>query len=50
MITKKFYQQYLLDLFYYKPEWVLRQYILINMSNFLIFGVVHMLFFFTKKS
>ena len=37
MITKKFYQKYLLVLFSYPPEWVLRQYK--NMSNFLIFGV-----------
>ena len=37
MIMKKFYQKYLIVLFYYPPERVLRQYN--NMSNFLIFGV-----------
>ena len=42
MITKKFYQKYLLVLFYYPPELVLRQYK--NVSNFLIFGVFQMLF------
>ena len=43
MITKKFYQKYLLVVFNYPPEWVLRQYM--NMSNFLIFGVFQMLFY-----
>ena len=42
MITKKFYQKYLLVLFYYPPELVLRQYK--NVSNFLISGVFQMLF------
>ena len=42
MKMKKFNQKYLLVLFYYPPELVLRQYK--NMSNFLIFGVFQMLF------
>ena len=40
MIAKTFYQKYVLLLFYYPPEWDLRQYI--NMSKFLIFGVFSM--------
>ena len=46
MKTNEFYQKYLLVLFYYPPERVLRQYK--NMSNFLIFGVFQMLL--DKKS
>ena len=46
MITKKFYQKDLLVLYYYPPELVLRQYK--NMSNFLIFGVFQMFFFYIK--
>ena len=42
MISKKFYQKYLLVLFYYPPEWVLGKYM--DMSNFLIFDVFQMLF------
>ena len=45
MVTKKYYQKYLLVLFYHPLEWVLRQYT--NMSNFLIFCVFQM--FLTKK-
>ena len=47
MITKKFYQKYLLVLFNYPSDWVLRQYL--NMSNFLIFGVFQMFFFYIKN-
>ena len=37
MIMKKFYQKYLLLVFYYPPEWVLRQYILTcQISYFLV--------------
>ena len=42
MITKKFYQKYLLVLFNYPPELVLSQDK--NMLNFLIFGVFQMFF------
>ena len=36
MITKKFYQKYLLVSFYYPPEWVLRLVFLAHLSRRLI--------------
>ena len=48
MIMKKIYQKYLLLVFYYPPEWVLRQYILTcQISYFLVFLKC---FFIYKKS
>ena len=47
IITKMLYKKYLQVLFYYPPEWVLRQYI--SVSFFLIFGVFHIIFLYIKS-